>query len=153
MSPMRAAALAAATALGLSVCPGGAAAEPERTVRMTGVPSYSPDQVIVQVGQAVRWVNVSDVEHTVTADPTAAPGRAFVHVPPGAEAFDSGPIAPGGTFRRTFRTPGTFVYFSRPHVDAEVIGTVTVEAGDAGRAPAPAPADGDGAGGATDEAS
>jgi len=130
----RIAAVAAIALAGLWAATEAATAEPERTVRMTGVPSYAPDQVIVKAGQTVRWVNVSEVEHTVTADPSLAPRRAFVHVPPAAEPFDSGPVAPGGSFEKTFNTPGTFIYFSQPHTEAEVIGRVTVEAADrAGR--------------------
>lgn len=114
----------------LTACAAGAsgvAAEPEWTIRLTSVPGFVPDQVIVEEGETVRWTNVSEETFTVTADPARAPADEYVRVPPEGEPFHSGPIAPGESFAHTFEAPGTFVYFSEPHVAERVIGTVTVE--------------------------
>lgn len=114
-------------AAGLMAPASAADGSTEWTIRMTGQPDFVPDQVIVEEGETVRWVNESDETFTVTADPSKAPNMNFVRVPPEGEPFDSGPLAPGESFEHTFPAPGTFVYFSAPHVDREIIGTVTVE--------------------------
>lgn len=120
---LEAAMLAGALAAGAT----SAAAEPEWTVRMTTQPDFAPDQVILEEGETVRWINESDQTFTVTADPSRAPAAEYVRVPPQGEPFYSGPLAPGDTFEHTFPAPGTFTYFSEPHVGQRVIGTVTVE--------------------------
>jgi len=98
---------------------------------MTAEPAFAPKQVIVEEGESVRWTNTSDQRFTVTADPSRAPAAEYVRVPPQGQAFHSGPIGPGETFERTFPAPGTFIYFSEPHVENRVVGTVTVERLDA----------------------
>jgi plastocyanin len=114
--------------LATALAPVGAGAEPpEWTIRMSGHPSYVPDQVIVEEGETVRWVNETEETFTVTADPARAPSAEYVRVPPEGEPFDSGPIAPGESFERAFTAPGTYVYFSAEHVGERVVGTVTVE--------------------------
>jgi plastocyanin len=62
--------------------------------------AFAAPQLAVAPGTAVTWVNCDDVAHTSTAD---------------AGAWDSGLLAPGATFTRTFSTPGTFPYHCDPH--------------------------------------
>jgi len=55
--------------------------------------AYSPNPVTVSIGGTVTWTNNDTIAHTSTAD---------------GGAWSSGSIAPGGTFRATFRLQGAF---------------------------------------------
>lgn len=70
---------------------------------------YEPSTLTISVGTTVTWTNEGDVPATVTS-------------PDGL--FDSAEIAPGGTFRVTFDTPGTFRYFCVPYPHMK--GTIVV---------------------------
>ncbi|HVL82525.1 MAG TPA: plastocyanin/azurin family copper-binding protein [Actinomycetota bacterium] len=61
---------------------------------------YAPKQLQAQTGDTVVWTNTGSVDHTVTADDAS---------------FDSGNLAGGATFRRTFTAPGVFAYKCAPH--------------------------------------
>jgi plastocyanin len=98
----------------------------EVTVGMTNELRYVPEEVTVMVGQTVVWTNTSTLVHTVTADPALARERREVHLPEGAQPFDSGQIAPGATFRHTFDVPGLYVYFCIPHELEDMIGRINV---------------------------
>jgi len=78
-------------------------------VSMTGI-KFVPDALTVTVGTTVTWTNDDTVAHTVTADDGS---------------FDSGMIAPGGTFSFTFNTAGTYPYKCTVHLP-DMIGTITV---------------------------
>lgn len=67
--------------------------------------SFDSTTLRVQVGAVVTWTNKSEMVHTVTS---GTPGDAD-------GLFDSGDIAPGGTFTYTFNETGTFEYFCIPH--------------------------------------
>jgi plastocyanin len=54
----------------------------------------------VTAGTTVEWTNRDQVEHTITASDGS---------------WDSGLIAPGGTWRHTFDTPGTYAVHCTPH--------------------------------------
>jgi len=78
------------------------------TVRMRNI-AFDPPSVTIKVGQAVRWVNEESlpIAHTVTSgDPDE--GNA-------GQIWDSGNIAPGQSFTRTFDQAGTFEYFCEIH--------------------------------------
>jgi plastocyanin len=84
---------------------------------------FSPRTLTVDAGTVVRWRNNDTREHTVTAND---------------RSFDSGLMAVGATFVRTFTTPGTFNYLCAIHPD--MTGTITVRtAGGGTPPPAPAP--------------
>jgi plastocyanin len=76
--------------------------------------TYSPDPVTVVIGvnNTVTWVNNDTAPHTVTANDGS---------------FDSGNIAPTGTFTFTFTTPGTYHYHCIYH--PWMVATVIVKAG------------------------
>src|SRR5690348_1171129 len=62
--------------------------------------AFSPGTIQVSAGTTVTWTNNDQTTHTVTADDGS---------------FDSGDVAPGGTFSMTFTTPGTFAYHCKIH--------------------------------------
>lgn len=129
----------AAALLALTACASaaGAAEGPDAAVGGTGPPAarvemtqairFSPDTVTIRAGETVEWTNVSTaIGHTVTALPDRAADAADVRLPRGAEPFDSGNIPPGGSWRRRFRVPGTYVYYCTPHELAGMVGVLVV---------------------------
>jgi plastocyanin len=89
--------------------------------------SFDPQIVTVRVGQTVRWDNKSFIWHTVTDDPAEAKKPEDAALPPGADAFDSGKVAAGDSYSRTFSVPGTYKYFCRPHESYGMTGQVVVQ--------------------------
>lgn len=59
-----------------------------------------PARIQTDAGATIAWTNTDAVAHTVTADDGS---------------WDSGPIAPGATWRRTFATAGDYSYHCTPH--------------------------------------
>ncbi len=70
-------------------------------------PDLSPS-----VGQTIMWTNTGAQPHTITADDNS---------------FDSGTIAPGGTYTFSATDPGTYAYHCTPHPWMK--GTFTVGGG------------------------
>jgi plastocyanin len=68
-----------------------------------------PAKVQVTAGQKVTWTNTDGFPHTVTAD---------------NGSFDSGPVAAGTSYARTFKQAGTFAYHCKIH--SRMHGTVVV---------------------------
>ncbi len=83
--------------------------------------SFQPASLTVAAGATVTWANNDGDEHTVTATDSS---------------WDSGIFDTGGTFSRTFETPGTFNYLCLIHPD--MTGAITVSGG-GGDLPAPPP--------------
>ena len=96
-------------------------------VTMTNALVYEPAELRIRAGQTVLWRNTSQIAHTVTADPERAAAEESVRLPNGAEPFDSGDMAPGAEFSRTFTVAGAYTYFCVPHELAGMVGTLTVE--------------------------
>lgn len=84
--------------------------------------AFSPSTLTVDPGTVVRWRNNDSREHTVTSTGT----------------FDSGIMAVGATFRRTFTTAGTYRYLCAIHPD--MTGTITVRTAAGATPPPPPPA-------------
>lgn len=80
------------------------------TVRLAGR-AFTPNTISVAVGDTVVWSNNDREAHTVTE-------RSF--------SFDSGNVAAGASFRRTFSAPGTYSYFCDIH--PSMVGVVAVSA-------------------------
>ncbi|QLE74624.1 copper-binding protein [Streptomyces rectiverticillatus] len=72
---------------------------------------FDPQNVTVNLGDSVRWINNHNIDHTATSDD----GR----------TFDSGVIPVGRSFTHVFRARGTFPYHCTIHPSMR--GTVTVE--------------------------
>jgi plastocyanin len=73
--------------------------------------AFSSASITVVAGTTVTWTNNDEMAHTVTSD---------------GNSFDSGNIAPGGKFSKTFSTTGSFPYHCSIHPTMK--GTVTVKA-------------------------
>jgi plastocyanin len=74
-----------------------------------GTAAFAPDGLTVDAGTTVTWTNTDSVSHTSTSD---APG------------WDSGIVAPGGQYSRSFQAAGTYKYHCAIHPG--MIGTVVV---------------------------
>jgi plastocyanin len=72
--------------------------------------AYAPNPLNVAVGGTVVWVNNDVTAHTSTAD---------------NGTWNSGTIAPGRSFSRTFSSAGTFLY--RCAIHPGMMGTITVQ--------------------------
>ena len=78
-------------------------------VEMRGM-AFAPMRLATSTGATVEWTNRDQLAHTVTADDGS---------------WDSGPIQPGATWRRTFEAPGTYAFHCSPH--PFMTGTVVVK--------------------------
>ncbi|MBI4147999.1 cupredoxin family copper-binding protein [Candidatus Woesearchaeota archaeon] len=87
---------------------------------------FSPNIMTINVGDSITWTNQDDALHTVSTTD-------------GPESFDSGNLAKGQTFRKTFTKAGSYSYQCNNHPSMK--GSITVkESGAApGAPPAPAP--------------
>jgi len=117
----------ALSACGLSGPAHGPTASNAAAVVDMGFESYSPASVTIRAGDTVEWRNTSLITHTVTADPGRAKTPGDAVLPPGAQSFDSGDIAAGQVYQRTFTTPGTYRYFCTHHEADGMVGTVVVK--------------------------
>lgn len=73
---------------------------------------FDPDELNVQSGSTVEWVNKDDIIHTVTSGKNTGYGL-FEHVQDGI--FDSGSLEGGESFTFHFTDPGKYEYFCVPH--------------------------------------
>lgn len=95
-------------------------------VEITQQDRFNPGSLVIPAGATVVWKNSSTHVHTSTADPTLAQQQADVVLPDGAEAWNSGDLHTGDTFRHTFTVPGNYIYFSRYGEQNGMLGNVTV---------------------------
>jgi plastocyanin len=72
--------------------------------------SYDPANLSITSGLTVTWINEDSVPHTVTSDDGV---------------WDSGAIAPGGTFSHTFEQAGTYAYHCTIHPNMKATVEVT----------------------------
>ena len=89
---------------------GGSVAQATKTIKATHTPpaavtaisitngKFHPKNVSVKLGTTLTWTNADDIQQSITSD---APG-----------VFDSGLLAPGGTYAWTFNQAGVFPYHS-----------------------------------------
>ncbi len=96
------------------------------TVEMNDKLRFVPAEITIKTGDTVEWRNIGFIPHTVTADPGRAPSSRNIELPNAAEAFDSGWVTEGQSFRRTFREPGVYRYVCLPHERSRMLGTVIV---------------------------
>ena len=86
----------------------GPTAPPGTSVTMAGA-RFTPATISIHAGGTIRWFNDDAMPHTVTASD---------------QAWDSGYLAPGGSFERRFDHPGSYSYACLYH--AWMTGTVVV---------------------------
>ena len=72
--------------------------------------AYAPNPLTISAGGTVTWTNSDSTTHTSTGDDGS---------------WNSGNIAPGGQFSRTFPTAGSFKYHCSLHPG--MVGTITVQ--------------------------
>ena len=87
---------------------------------------FVPNEITIKVGDTVEWRNIGAIPHTITADPGRMPSSTNIKLPNGAEAFDSGWVVRGKSYRYTFSEPGIYRYICLPHERAEMLGIVIV---------------------------
>lgn len=100
-----------------SAGPSEESVQPGATVRMRRL-AFTPTEVSVQQGEAVRFVNDDDVDHTVIQDVGARSGL--------RPAVDSGTIAPGETYTFVPRSDGEIAFACSLHPSV-MLGQVLVE--------------------------
>jgi plastocyanin len=93
----------------LGAC-GGSAAPQGPTVSVIDN-AFSPQELHINPGQTVTWVNNGQTIHTVTADD---------------HSFDSGDFDSGKTYTFAFKKPGRYPYFCQLHGAAGGVGMVGV---------------------------
>ncbi len=76
--------------------------------------AFASGSKTIAVGTTLKWTNLDGVSHTVTSGTPGSPSG----------AFDSGKIAPQGSFSFTFNQKGTFRYYCRIHANMTAIITV-----------------------------
>jgi plastocyanin len=104
-----------------------AAATPDYQVDITGYKFGDGKQLVVEVGQTVRWTNHDSAPHTVTT--TKAP-----------VAFDSGTLQKGDSWSYTFSKVGTYEYYCAVHPDmVSSVKVVAASGGGGGTTPMPTP--------------
>jgi plastocyanin len=110
---MRRVFICAAALLGLlsPACGESSGPSNEVVIEMQDGEDFFPATATVSAGTRVRWRNVDNVAHNTTSNPMGL--------------WASGNLNPGGTFARTFDTPGTFNYTCTLHPGMN--GTITVQ--------------------------
>ncbi|HET7034240.1 MAG TPA: plastocyanin/azurin family copper-binding protein [Thermomicrobiaceae bacterium] len=130
-----AAAVPAAFAVGglLAACGGGSnggssgGGGSDHTVNMTDALKYEPETITIKKGDSITWKNTGQLDHTATDDPSKAKNAADAKLPSGAQAWDSGDVGPGKTFKHTFDVVGDYTYFCIPHEEGGMVAHVTVQ--------------------------
>ena len=122
-----------AAVIGGAGCLGGGGSNGPKEVRMVDL-QFEPAEFSIQAGRTVRWVNESDIGHTVTAYETQLPDGADYWASGGFETEEAartnladGLINADGTYRHTFETAGDHAYFCVPHEGSGMTGTVSVQ--------------------------
>lgn len=119
-----------ALSIPLAACSSGTASpssdDGATVIEMTDQLVFSPAEITIPVGTTVRWHNVGSIVHTATDDPAKAADAANAVLPAGAQPWDSGDIAAGGTWEYTFTVAGDYVYNCTPHETAGMVGRIKV---------------------------
>jgi plastocyanin len=98
----------------------------ETTVNMTDSLQFEPADLTIKKGGTITWKNTGTVPHTATDDPSKATDKSHAVLPSGAQPWDSGTIAGGGSWSHTFDVAGDYTYFCVPHEAAGMIGHIKV---------------------------
>ena len=82
----------------------------QTSARTLGTAAYVPNPITVSQGAVITWSNIDAATHDMASD---------------TGAWDSGRIAPNGSFNFTFATKGTFPYHCSIH--PSMTGTIVVQ--------------------------
>ncbi|MDN3023026.1 cupredoxin family copper-binding protein [Streptomyces sp. S.PB5] len=104
--------------------PQAAAAAPDHQVDIMNNKFGDGKQLVVEVGQTVRWTNHDSVPHTVTTTK-------------GPKKFDSGTLDQGDSWSYTFTAAGTYEYYCAVHPDMVASVKVVEPSDGGGTTPAP----------------
>jgi plastocyanin len=87
---------------------------------------FDPPVLSVKPGDVIEWVNVDSEVHTSTSLTPTLPSNAlrFINLDP-SDAWDSGLLANGESYKLQLRTPGTYTY--QDGDNGEYSGQITVE--------------------------
>lgn len=123
-------AIAGASAIPLVAACGGrtTASGRDAIIQMNKKNEFSPKHVTIVRGAKVFWTNQSEETHTATCDPSKAQNPQNAVLPEGVEPWDSGDVAPGEVFSRTFDQAGEYTYFCQHHEGEGMVGRITVTA-------------------------
>lgn len=125
---------------GLAGCIGGSGQPTDDyDVGMT-MDSFRPEELTVEAGTTVVWLNTSSHSHTVTAFQDSYPDGAEYWASGGHDSQaaaeqawnDStgvGTLEPNDSYEHTFTVPGDYAYFCIPHLYADMVGRIIVEDG------------------------
>lgn len=74
---------------------------------------YVPNQIVVDSGQTITWINEDSAFHTITSG----------HYDQHDGVFDSGQLDPAQKFSHTFAEPGQFSYYCKLHpwMEGEIV--------------------------------
>jgi plastocyanin len=114
------------------------------TVDMTDGLVFDPDELTIAPGDTVRWVNVGDVGHSVTAYEEEIPADATFFASGGLDSEaaarrsypQQGDVAGGEEYSHTFDVEGDYEYFCIPHEAVGMVATISVVPGGAQPEPA-----------------
>lgn len=100
------------------------------TIKMTQDLRFDPPELVITVGQRVRWVNDSPLPHTATGDPEQNPVNTthpeYVNQPEGAKPWGSELLQPSEEYEHTFSVPGRYDYICIPHVLSGMRASISV---------------------------
>ena len=99
-------------------------------IEMAGTPSgsevwFRPRGLLIQAGQAVRWVN-RDAGNAHTSTAYHPDNGKPLRIPAGAKSWNSDYLLPGQSFTVVFDVPGVYDYFCLPHEHAGMVGRIVV---------------------------
>ena len=95
----------------------------EYTIKMVthedkGAYAFEPNEITIQSGDTVTWVNAQDDMHNVMSE----------SLPKGVKAFESPMLEKKGQkWSYTFKQSGTYAFHCHPHAGAGMRGTVIVD--------------------------
>lgn len=111
----------------------GSGSDGVQTVKMVEL-SFAPETITIPAGTTVRWVNESQVEHTVTAYEDGIPAAAdyfasggFASESAARTNLSKGLVATGGRYEHTFSVAGEYRYYCIPHEGSGMKGVVRVK--------------------------
>ena len=87
---------------------------------------FQPEELTINENDTVIWENKTDLVHSVTCMEDQALKPEDVHLPAGAQPFNSGDVGPGKKYIHVFHQPGVYKYFCIPHEALGMRGKITV---------------------------